>query len=169
MKRSLIVYAALSFLILPAGTTLAQSPADHSGHAMMEQHGDHGSMPMKQRTQTIMLGEETVEGVKGMAHLNDVGAMMAQMGQKTTHHFMIKFADAKTGTAIEQGSVAVKIIDPKTGKAGEAIPLMGMGAGASSHFGADVTLPTKGDYQFQVGTKLADGTKRQFTFKYSYK
>jgi hypothetical protein len=156
-------------MILPASTTLAQAPADHSGHAMKEQHGDHGAMPMKQRTKTIMLGEETVDGVKGIARLNDVGAMMAQMGQKENFHFMIMFSDAKTGAAIEQGTVAVKIVDPKTGQAGEAIALMGMGAGASSHFGADVSLPTKGDYQFQVGTKLADGTKRQFTFKYTVK
>jgi hypothetical protein len=165
MKRTLIVYAVLSLLILPAGATLAQAPADHSGHAMKEQQGDNGSMPIKQRTKTIMLGEETVEGVKGMAHLNDVGAVMAQMGKNENFHFMMMFSDAKTGTAIEQGTVAVKIVDPKTGKAGEAIALMGMG----NHFGADVTLPTKGDYQFQVGSKLADGTKRQFTFKYSYK
>ena len=42
---------------------------------------------------------------------------------------------------------------------------MGMG----NHFGADIVLPAKGEYQFQVGSKLADGSKRQFTFHYTLK
>ena len=163
MKRGLIAYAILSLLTLPMAVTPTHSAENHhSGHSMKE----HGAMPIP-RTKTIMLGEETVDGVKAIARLNDVGAMMAQMGQKENFHIMIMFSDAKTGAAIEQGIVAVKIVDPKTGQAGEAIALMGMGAGASSHFGADVTLPTKGDYQFQVGSKLADSTKRQFAFKYT--
>ena len=164
MKRTLIAYAVLSLLSVPA-LTMAENASEHSGHNMMEHQGAMAKMP----NQSIMLDEQTVEGVKGKANLKDVGAMMATMGKKENFHFMILFSDAKTGTAIDQGTVAVKIVDPKTGQAGEAIALMGMGAGSSSHFGADVTLPTKGDYQFQVGTKLADGTKRQFTFKYSYK
>jgi hypothetical protein len=166
MKRGLSICAILSLLALPA-ITLAETH-DHGAMQMKDQAGDHGAMSMT-RTKTMMLGEETIDGVKGMAHLNDVGAMMAQMGQKENFHFMIMFSDAKTGEAVTSGTVAVKIVDPKTGKAGEAIPLMGMGEGAGSHFGADVTLPAKGDYQFQVGSKLADGKKRQFTFKYSYK
>ena len=83
-------------------------------------------MPMMSK-QTIMLGEQTVEGVKGMAHLNDVGAVMAQMGKKENYHFMVMFSDAKTGAAIEQGTVAVKITDPKTGQTGEADPADGHG------------------------------------------
>jgi hypothetical protein len=91
--------------------------------------------------------------------------MMAQMGKKENYHFMVMFSDAKTGAALEQGAVAVKITDPKTGQAGEAIPLMGMG----NHFGADVALPAQGEYHFQVGSKLADGSKRQFHFSYTIK
>jgi len=162
MKRTLMIFAGLALLALPLAAG-AQTNMDHSQHAM-PQHGDQGSMPMM-RTKTIMLGEQTVEGVKGMAHLNDVGAVMAQMGKKENFHFMILFSEAKTGTAIEQGTVAVKITDPVTGKTGEAIPLMGMG----NHFGADIALPDKGEYSFQVGSKLADGSKRQFTFKYVVK
>lgn len=159
MKRTLIAIAVLSLMILPQGSTLAQTPADHSGHTMKEQQGDHGAMAMT-TSKAIMLGEETVEGIKGMAHLNDVGAVMAQMGKTENFHFMIMFSDAKTGIAIEQGTVAMKITDPVTGTTGEAIALMGMG----DHFGADITLPAKGEYRFLVGSKLADGIKRQFTF-----
>lgn len=161
MKRTLIAYAVLSLLSVPA-LTIAETASEPSGHNMMEHQG---AMPAM-NTQTIMLGDEqTVEGVKGMAHIKDVGAMMAKMGKKENYHFMMMFSDAKTGAAMNEGTVAVKIVDPKTGQAGEAIPLMGM----SGHFGADITLPAKGEYQFQVGSKLADGKKRQFTFKYTYK
>ena len=159
MKRTLMIFAVLA---LPLAA-VAQTNMDHSQHAM-PQHGDHGSMPMA-RTKTIMLGEQTVEGVQGMAHLNDVGAVMAQMGKKENYHFMMMFSDAKTGAAIEQGTVAVKITGPQIGQAGEAIPLLGMG----NHFGADITLPAKGEYHFQVGSKLADGSKRQFHFSYEVK
>lgn len=162
MKRLLIAFAVLSLLNISV-TALVQAQSDHSQHAMPPQ-GQQGTME-KMRTKTFMLGEQTVEGVKGMAHLNDVGAVMAQMGKKENYHFMVMFSDATTGAAIEQGTVAVKIIDPQTGQAGEAIPLMGMG----NHFGADVALPHKGEYQFQVGTKLADGTKRQFKFNHTVK
>lgn len=156
MKRGLIACAIFSLLTLPAGITLA------------ENLNDHGSMPMEQ-TKSIMLGEASADGVTGMAHLNDARDMMAKMGKKDNFHFMIMFSDVKTGAPINQGTVAVKIIDSKTGKAGEAIPLMGMGTGANSHFGADVFLPAKGDYQFQVGSKLADGKKRQFTYNFTFK
>ncbi len=162
MKRGLSICAILSILTLPVGATLAQNTGDHGGHAMKEQQDDHGSMT-KPRTKSIMVGEQTVEGVKAMVHLNDVGAMMAQMGMKENYHFMVMLNDATTGAAVEQGAVAVKITDPKTGKTGEAIPLMGMGG----HFGADVILPVKGEYRFEVGSKLADGKKRQFTFQYT--
>jgi hypothetical protein len=160
MKRTVLFFAVLSFLTLPA-MTIGQAQTDHSQH-MMPPQGEHGTMEMG-RTKTIMLGEQTVEGVKAKGLLNDVGAVMAQMGKKENYHFMVMFSDAKTGTAIEQGTVAVKITDPKTGQTGEALHLMGMG----NHFGADVVLPGKGEYHFQVGSKLADGSKRQFHFSHT--
>jgi hypothetical protein len=159
MKRTALFLTFFSFFTLPA-LSIAQVESDHSQHAMPQ----HGAMEMT-RTKTIMLGEGTVEGVKAKALLNDVGAMMAQMGKKENYHFMVMFSDAKTGAALEQGTVAVKITDPKSGQAGEAIPLMGMG----NHFGADVALPVKGEYHFQVGSKLADGNTRQFHFSYTIK
>jgi hypothetical protein len=160
MKHTFIVYAILALLALPV-VAPAETPGSHGGQHLMAQPG---AAPMM-HGQVIMLGEQTVEGVKGMAHIKDVGAMMAQLGKKENYHFMMLFSDAKTGASIEHGTVAVKITTQKTGQAGEAIPLMGM----SGHFGADIALPDKGEYSFQVGSKLADGSKRQFTFKYVVK
>ena len=163
MKRSFIAFAALALLTLPVAIGGAQSQTDHSQHMMPPHAGQAATQTMNPKS--IMLGEQTVEGVKAMAHLNDVGAVMAKMGKKENYHFMVMFSDAKTGNAIDQGTVAVKITDPTTGQAGAAIALMGMGG----HFGADVALMAKGEYQFTVGTKLADGGKRQYSFRYTVK
>ncbi len=163
MKRGLLICALFALLALPA-IAPAQTHTDHGSQPMMEHKGDHHAM-QQHRTKSLMVGEQTVDGIKGMVHLNDVGAMMAEMGMKENYHFMIMLTDAATGQSVEQGTVAVKITDPKTGQPGEAIPLMGMGG----HFGADVLLPVKGAYTFVVGSKLADGKKRQFTFVYTLK
>ena len=129
---------------------------------------DHGTMPMnhdgmKMGAGMALLGEQTVEGVKAMAHANDVKAAMAKMGMKETHHFMVAFV-GKDGKQIAEGTVAVKIQNP-AGTVGEAIPLMGM----QEHFGADIVLADKGTYKFKVRTKLPDCVVRQYEFKYEVK
>jgi hypothetical protein len=39
--------------------------------------------------------------------------------------------------------------------------------GMEGHFGADIVLPEKGEYHFKVGTKLADGQKREYHFHHT--
>ncbi|MGD9947016.1 MAG: hypothetical protein AB7U29_00905 [Desulfobulbus sp.] len=158
MKRSLMTLTCCSLLALP----FSAFSAEHAAHSM--DTGSHTAMKMM-NGDSIMLGEQSVDGVKAMAHLNDVGEVMAKMGKKENYHFMVMFSDAQTGAALDQGTVAVKITDPATGQGGAAIPLMGMGG----HFGADVALSAKGEYHFMVGSKLADGKKRQYSFRYTVK
>ncbi len=133
---------------------------DHMDHKSMD-HGSraHGGMDMEGGM--IMLGDSVEEGVKAMAHLKDVSAAMAKMGMKQSHHFMVMFVDEATGEALNEGAVAVKLIDP-AGQEGEAVRLMGM----QGHFGADVALDQSGTYGFKVGTKLADGIRRTFEFSF---
>ena len=126
-------------------------------------HNDHG-MKSKHDGMTsdglmFIVGSMSSKGVKGMAHLKDVSEMMAKMGMKTTHHFMIAFVDEATGEQIESGTVALKITNPDA-KVGEAIELIGM----QGHFGADVVLDMEGEYHLRLGTKLADGKKRKYHF-----
>jgi len=165
MKSYLVLSALVGLLILP---TPAQTAGGGNGHG---DHGVHGgqqatapsnpaAMPSRQDQ---MLGEQTVDGVRAMAHLNDIGAVMAPLGRKENYHLMVMFTEVKTGKAIDQGTVAVKITPPQTAQPGEAIALMGM----DGHFGVDLALSTKGEYRFQVGSKLADGSKRQFTFHHT--
>jgi hypothetical protein len=160
MQRRLFVFSILVLLALPLQGQ-AQTHSDHaaappanattSGHGAMMHGGG------------IMLEEATDSGVKAMVHLMDTGAMMAKMGKKENYHFMIMFTDLATGKAVSQGSVALKITAPGVDKAGEPLALMAM----DGQFGADISLPEKGAYTFEIGSKLADGAKRQFKFQYT--
>ncbi len=133
-----------------------KASSDHSAHGTASKD-EHAGMAMGEGM--IMVGSQVSKGVKGMAHLNDVSEAMAKAGMKATHHFMIAFAEEKTGTQIEQGTVALKVVDPD-GKVMETIELMGM----DGHFGADVELSKEGEYHFRLGTKLADGVQRKYHF-----
>jgi hypothetical protein len=127
--------------------------------AAMQQEGHEGHSGMAAAGNLLDLGTVAVKGVAAMAHLKDVRTAMAKLGMKTTHHLMIMFNDEKTGKSIEAGTVAVKITGPD-GTVTDPLELMGM----QGHFGADVTLDKPGEYRFQVGSKLADGTARQYEF-----
>ena len=134
--------------------------ADHTGHDHSG-HDDHqGHSGMAAAGGMLDLGSKAENGVKATAEMKDVRAAMVKMGMKTTHHFMVSFADEKSGKSIDSGTVAVKIIDP-AGTVTGPMELMGM----QGHFGADVILDKKGEYTFQVGSKLADGQTRQYQFK----
>ena len=176
-KQSLWIVVLVSFICLPA-LSFAMSHGDHSGHKMNHDehtshemnhdehaghkmdHGDHDSMSMKGGM--IMLGEQEKDGVKANLHMKDVSEKMAEMGMEVTHHFMITLTDAKTGKSLDKGVLGVKITDP-SGKEGKATKLMGM----QGHFGVDVTLKEKGEYHFQVATKLEDGKTRKFHTSYT--
>lgn len=125
---------------------------DHAVHSHADQGAAHDAM--------VMIGEQTVDEVEAMAHLNDIREAMAKMKMKETHHFIMVFHDKHS--SIETGTAALKIVDP-AGKEGEAIRLVAMDA----HFGADIELPETGDYLFKVGTRLPDGKTRQYEFRYT--
>lgn len=162
MKRFTMILGIFSVLVLTPALTLA-----HCGSCEHEQKGGQkvaanheGHSGMAAAGNMLDLGSVTVKGVEGMAHLKDVRAAMAKMGMNTTHHFMVMFSDEQSGKAIETGTVAVKITRPE-GTVTGPLALVGM----QGHFGADVTLDKPGAYLFAVGSKLADGTSRQFEFK----
>jgi len=137
-----------------------KSTDDKQAVAAAKGHEGHDHSGMAAKGDLLDLGAKAEKGVKATAEMKDVRAAMAKMGAKTTHHFMISFADEKSGKALAGGTVAVKITDP-AGTVTGPMALMGM----QGHFGADVILDQPGEYKFQVGSKLADGQTRQFEFK----
>jgi hypothetical protein len=130
---------------------------DMKGHDM--EPDKHSGMMMGESM--VMLGQAEIKGINGMAHLSDVSKQMATMGRNETNHFMMMFSDVKTGQPIDKGVAALKVQTP-TGETLAPVKLIGM----DGHFGADITLKEKGEYHFLVGTKFADGQKRQYDFQY---
>ena len=155
MKKKLIgLMTACALICLPLAAAAAQ------------QGGMSGMQGMGAQSKIIVLGTQTVDGIKAMAHLMPMAKSMK--GMAMTRHFMVMFNDAKTGAYINEGLVALKVTDP-SGITGAPIRLMPMKMGMVTGFGAGVKLAAKGTYQFEVACKLADGHKRQFNFKYTVK
>lgn len=172
MKRHFTILCAALALTFFGGAMAAQSGQDHSAHGQPAKAAEqpakpagHGSMGgHAMMNGMIMLGEVTQDGVKAMAHIADVGAAMAKAGRKENFHLMVMFSDA-AGKPLSQGTVALRLTAPGSDKAGESLALMPMGG----QFGSDLALTAKGTYRLEVGTKLADGVKRQFVFSHEVK
>lgn len=164
--KMLPLLSGLALLLLPLNAGAMDH--GHGGHGMAQAaptaHGSHdGHGAMEMGGATVGLGSIKVEGITARAEISDVRAAMQQAGQPTTHHLMITFTGAD-GTAINQGTAAVKVTGPD-GSSGAPIRMMMM----EGSFGADLTLAKPGVYQLEVGSKLADGTTRQFAFRHQVK
>ena len=156
MKKTTIVIAALFALTAPITSFAAM---DHGGHG----GGEHGAH------QGDVAHEEVVEGVKAtfkvMSMKEHMKAMKMEMPKemKETHHIAVEFKDAKTGKALTEGEVKIKVQNPD--KSAQSLDLMGM----QGHFGADFDLSKKGKYGVMCKFLLKDGKTRQAKFWYTVK
>jgi hypothetical protein len=82
---------------------------------------------------------------------------------KETHHIAVEFKDAKTGKALTEGEVKVKVQNPD--KTDQTKDLTGM----QGHFGADFDLSKKGKYGVMSKFRLKDGKVRSSKFWYTVK
>ncbi|MBC8018667.1 MAG: hypothetical protein H7X83_09135 [Verrucomicrobia bacterium] len=154
MKKMTVLIAAVFALSTP----LASLAVDHGSMKM-----DHGSH------QGDVAHEEVVNGVKAtfkvMSMKEHMKAMKMDLPKemKETHHIAVEFKDAKTGKALTEGEVKVKVQNPD--KSDQAKDLMGM----QGHFGADFDLSKKGKYGVMSKFQLKDGKVRQSKFWYTVK
>jgi len=148
MKKLLITVAAILVLSVPPAFAV-----DHGAHA------DHGSAAH----------EEVVEGVKATFTVQTMKEAMKAMGMelpkgvKETHHISVGFIDAKTGKALTEGEVKVKVQNPD--KTDQTKDLMGM----QGHFGGDFIFAKKGKYGVMAKFQLKDGKTRSAKFWYTVK
>lgn len=156
MKKTALIIAAAT---LALSTPLASFAAmEHGGH------GDHSMMKMGD-----VAHEEVVDGVKAtfkvisMKEHMKAMKMEMPMEMKETHHIMVEFKDAKSGKALTEGEVKIKVQAPD--KSEQLKDLMGM----QGHFGADFDLSKKGKYGVMAKFKLADGKVRSAKFWYTVK
>lgn len=158
MKKMTVLIAALFALAAP----LASFAADHGGHGGGHDkgHGDH---------QGDVAHEEVVDGVKAIFKVMSMKEHMKAMdmdmpkGMKETHHIAVEFKDAKTGKALTEGEVKIKVQNPD--KSDQTKDLMGM----QGHFGADLELSKKGKYGVMSKFQLKDGKTRSAKFWYTVK
>src|SRR6266568_246779 len=160
MKKMTVLIAALFALTAPLASFAAMDHGEHGGGAHDMGHGAH---------QGNVTHEEVVDGVKAtfivqtMAESMKAMGMEMPMGVKETHHIHVEFKDAKTGKALTEGEVTVKVQNPD--KSDQSKDLMGM----QGHFGADFDLSKKGKYGVMCKFQLKDGKVRSAKFWYTVK
>lgn len=152
-------------MIAITAATLALSAPPASFAAM-----DHGSMKMEHGDRKgDVAHEEVVDGVKAtfkvMSMKEHMKTMKMEMPKemKETHHLMVEFKDAKSGKALTEGEVKIKVQAPD--KSEQTKELMGM----EGHFGADYEMAQKGKYGVMAKFKLKDGKVRSAKFWYTVK
>ena len=134
---------------------------------------DHGSMDMghggHMEHKSGVAHEEVVDGVKATFAVQTMADAMKSMGMempkevKETHHISVNFKDAKSGKALTEGEVKIKIQNPD--KSEQSKDLMGM----HGHFGADFDMAKKGKYGVMCKFQLKDGKVHQSKFWYTVK
>jgi hypothetical protein len=155
MKRFLGLIAAVLISAAPLASFAAM---DHG--SMKMDHGDHKGN---------VAHEEVVEGVKATFTVQTMKEAMKAMGMempkgvKETHHISVAFKDVKSGKALTEGEVKVKVQGPD--KADQTRDMMGM----QGHFGADFDLSKKGKYGIMTKFQLKDGKVRSAKFWYTVK
>lgn len=152
MKKMILAVAAILAMAAPA----AFAAMDHDMAGM-----SHGSGSVAH--------EEVVDGVKATfkimsmkEHMKASGMEMPK-GIKETHHIAVEFKDVKSGKALTEGEVAVKIQGPD--KVEQNKDMMGM----MGHFGADLDMSKKGKYGVMSKFVLKDGKTRSAKFWYTVK
>src|SRR5262245_44270615 len=132
MKKLVIAISAILALAAPVFAA-EHSGHDHGGHDMG--HGEHSMMEMGQVAhQEVIDGVKAVFKVLSMKEHMKASNMEMPKDMKETHHIMVEFKDAKSGKALTEGEVKVKVQNPD--KSEQTKDLMGM----QGHFGADFDL-----------------------------
>lgn len=155
MKRLFLTLAA----ILAIATPLVAAEKDHTGHGM-NYLGNKASG---------MAHQEVVDGIKATFTVKTMKVAMKEMGMempagvKETHHISVSFNDMKTGKAVTDGEVKVKVQAPDKTEQTRDLPAM------HGHFGADFDLAKKGKYGVMCRFKLPDGKVRSAKFWYEVK
>jgi hypothetical protein len=157
MKRTVLAIASILAMSIPSAYAMEHDHSTHNGHeAGMTQSGN-------------IAHEEVVDGVKVTFKVQTMADAMKTMGMdmpagvKETHHIHVEFTDVKTGKALTEGEVKVKVQGPD--KVEQTKDLMGM----QGHFGSDFDLSKKGKYGVMARFKLKDGKVRDSKFWYTVK
>ena len=160
MKKMTVMIVVVLAITAPLASFAVM---DHGDHGSMDKgHGDKSMMEMG-----VVAHQEVIDGVKAtfrvMSMKESMKGMEMPKGMNETHHIAVDFKDAKTGKALTEGDVKVKVQNPD--KSDQSKELMGM----QGHFGADFDLSKKGKYGVMCKFQLKDGKVRSAKFWYTAK
>ena len=155
MKK--LVFAAMVVALSVA--PLAAAEKDHAGLGM--NYGNH--KPGNAAHQEVVDGVKATFNVKTMQEAMKEMGMALPKGVKETHHISVSFNDLKTGKALTEGEVKLKVQAPDKSEQTRDM------AGMHGHFGADFELAKKGKYGVMCRFKLPDGRVRSAKFWYEVK
>ena len=155
MKKIVFVAMMVALSVAP----LAAAEKDHAGHGM--NYGNH--KPGNAAHQEVVDGVKATFNVKTMKEAMKEMGMEMPKGVKETHHISVSFNDMKTGKAITEGEVKLKVQAPDKSEQTKDMP------GMHGHFGADFELAKKGKYGVMCRFKLPDGKVRSAKFWYEVK
>lgn len=151
MKKMIVLTGAMIALSSP----LAVFAMDHSVHATEQK--------------TTVAHEEVVDGVKATFNVQPMADAMKAMGMempkgvKETHHISVSFKDAKSGKALTEGEVTIKVQNPDKSFQGKDL------TGMHGHFGGDFEFTKNSKYGVMCKFLLKDGKTRQVKFWYTVK
>ena len=158
MKKLALILAVATFAF--SAPLLVQAAMDHSTM-------DHGGMDMGHGAG--MAHEEVVDGVKVSFKIQEAKDAMKAMKMDVplekgeSHYIATIFKDAKSGKALTEGDVKVKVMGPD--KKEQTRELMAM----HGEFGAFFDLSKKGKYGVMSKFQLKDGKTRSAKFWYTVK
>lgn len=157
MKNIIVIIAAT----LPLAAPLGALGMEHS--TMKMDHGAHGAQMGNLAHKEVVDGVKATFIIQPMAEAMKTMKMEMPKDMKETHHIHVEFKDVKTGKALTEGDVKVKLQSPD--KTGLTKDLMGM----QGHFGADINMAQKGKYGVMCKFLLKDGKVRSAKFWYTIK
>lgn len=155
MKKLVLAAMMVALSVVP----LAAAEKDHIGHGM--NYGNH--KPGNADHQEVVDGVKTTFNFRVMEEAMKEMGMEMPKGEMDTHHLSVSFNDMKTGKAITEGEVKVKVQSPDKSEQTKDLP------GMHGHFGADFQLAKKGKYGVMCKFKLPDGKVRSAKFWYEVK
>jgi hypothetical protein len=148
MKKKTVLIAAFFVLAVPLLSFAAMEHGDHHGKTAHEEIT--GGVKATFEVQTMQ------EAMKAMG-------MDMPKGVKETHHISVKFKDIKSGKALTEGEVKIKVQGPD--KSAQTKDLLGM----QGHFGADFEMAKKGKYGIMCKFLFKGGKQSQAKFWYTVK
>jgi hypothetical protein len=148
MKKTIVLIAAMFALVVPISSFAAMDHGDHHGKTAHEE---------------VTGGVKATFAVQTMQEAMMAMGMEMPKGVKDTHHISVMFKDVKSGKALTEGEVKVKVQGPD--KSVQTKDLLGM----QGHFGADFEMAKKGKYGIMCKFLMKDGKTGQAKFWYTVK